>query len=295
LIPSVVRSAAGWLFFAGASCACTSDLPSDLDGKACDRELRCASGFICDGASNRCVRPAELNASASSAAGSGALVSPNDPGDLEATNGEGRQVIRGDELGSGANPTGGSGGNTGLGSNERDGGMPLDGAAASGGSGDAPPDGGNAECSQQLLYPDRDGDGVGLTSGAQLRCAAQDWVSVPGDCRDDLMDVFLGQSRYFGMSYPEPTHADGVSFDFDCNGIEEPDPTNLTLAPVPDCSGLPLTCNQKGFLPAVSGRSGSGIDPRCGSNLLRQCVVSQLVGCDSETLVLGEGDRFRCR
>jgi hypothetical protein len=287
----LIRSAATWLLLAGASGACTSNLPSSLDGKECDAESRCLSGFVCDSGSNRCVRPTELGATDGSS-GAGSLDSRGEPDDLDIGHSEGRQVIQGDPIGSGATASGGA--RAGLTPDDRDGGAPIDAAQSGGGNDQTMPDGGE-ECSQALLYPDGDGDGVGLTSGAELRCAMPGWVSTPGDCRDDLSDVFLGQSRYFGMSYPEPSHADGVSFDFDCDGTEEPDPTNMTLAPVPDCRGLSVTCNEQGYLPVDPGRSGSGIDPRCGSNLLRQCVPSQLLGCVAEVLVLSDDARFRCR
>jgi len=286
----LTRGVATWLFFVGASSACTSQLASNLDGKECDAELRCVSGFVCDGQHNRCVRPGEMSVLDGSS-GAGAVESPGE--DLAVGHDEGPRVMSGDGAAPGAKAAGGAGG-TELAASARDGGAPPDAAQAAVG-GATTSDAGMAACTPQLLYPDADGDGVGSTSGAELRCAVPDWVGTPGDCRDDLSDVFLGQSRYFSVSYPEPTHTDGISFDFDCDGTEVPDPTNLTLAPVPNCAGLSVTCNERGYLPVASGRNGPGIEPRCGSNLLRQCVPSQLLGCVAEDLILAEDARFRCR
>jgi hypothetical protein len=38
--------------------ACDSSLDGDFEGKACDTQGRCASGFICNPALNACFRPA---------------------------------------------------------------------------------------------------------------------------------------------------------------------------------------------------------------------------------------------
>jgi hypothetical protein len=263
--------------------ACTSNLELTLDGKQCQGEEQlCLAGYVCDSQSNLCVLPEQLG-NAGGAAGSG-------------------------EGGRGSSSGGGTGGNALYGS-ALDGGpasAPPDAAASPGPDGGAEHDAGGALehdaaagdagtfCSPSTLYPDHDGDGVGLTSGASVRCPAPGWVSQPGDCRDDQERVYLGQQDSSAVPFPDPTKSQQLSFDFDCSGSEEPDPDNSPSGAPPDCAQL-VTCVGSGYLPAVPARAGAGIEPRCGSNLLRRCVSGALpLTCMAEDLALADELRFRC-
>ena len=131
---------------------------------------------------------------------------------------------------------------------------------------------------------------MGVTAGGTLRCPAPGWVSLSGDCRDDLPNAFPGQTAYFDEPFGEPNKPDGKSFDFDCDGSETPDPSNSFPDPAPECALL--TCGGSGYLPVVPERTGGGSEARCGSNQLRTCTPATL-SCTEGLLVLAE--KFRCR
>lgn len=160
---------------------------------------------------------------------------------------------------------------------------------------DEPPANDVDACAPLALYRDNDGDELGDVSTSRMGCPSRGWVTEPGDCRDDLADVHPRQEVYSSLPYPDVTRLGGVSFDYDCSGGEEPDIGNLTLAPVPTCGGL-LTCEGAGYLPAEPIRTGEGIDPRCGSNVLRSCQLQSVLGaCFAVDDVIADSDRFRCK
>jgi hypothetical protein len=101
------------------------------------------------------------------------------------------------------------------------------------------------------------------------------WVTRAGDCNDALRDANPEQRDFFGVGYDPGTT---LAFDYDCNGREDPDPSQFGRAP--DCSGLNLgACSGSGFGP--TNRAGPGVDPLCGSTVLVQCKVMDLVFCGS--------------
>lgn len=100
-----------------------------------------------------------------------------------------------------------------------------------------------------------------------------------GDCNDDddRVSPEPTPNDYQPSAYTAPSGSE--SFDYDCSGTEESDPTQLGAAP--DCSLLTLNCaGRRGYLP--TGRSGAGINPLCGSTTVRLCVAAAL-GCSAAT------------
>jgi hypothetical protein len=74
------------------------------------------------------------------------------------------------------------------------------------------------------FYEDKDGDGFG-SDRVMFACAIGPGLSeTSGDCHDGNKDVFPGQAKYFGQSYTSPTTGK-KSFDYDCSGDEERDPS----------------------------------------------------------------------
>jgi hypothetical protein len=160
----------------------------------------------------------------------------------------------------------------------------------------APDVGVEAGCTAVPMFPDNDNDGVGVTGPSTLLCPpVEGWSPVPGDCRDDLPNVHLGQTTFFGEPFEDPTKTPPLSFDYDCSTVEFPDPRNEAPAAPPNCSGLigNLNCGGRGYLPGSPARSGAGIEPRCGSNLLRSCVSPSALACAPYDVAVLEP--FRCR
>jgi len=87
-----------------------------------------------------------------------------------------------------------------------------------------------ATCDVQVtLYHDKDGDGFGATDDHMLACAPiPGWVKLPGDCRDDLVQVKPDKAgspdppHASGTGYADPTKPGNISFDYDCDGTETP-------------------------------------------------------------------------
>jgi hypothetical protein len=126
-------------------------------------------------------------------------------------------------------------------------------------------------------YRDADGDGFGRADIERLFCVSpgKGWAERDGDCDDDDANVFPGQTRYFPASY---SAAGRESFDYDCSGAEDPDPSAEALAP--NCPTLALLlCAGAGF--ASTGRMGAGVDPTCGSATRITC--SGVLACVATT------------
>lgn len=258
----------GWI--AGG---CTSDLKLSLDNLRCNESDRCSRGYVCDKPSGYCVRP-EL--------GQPPVFPSTDAGDAG-------QALGG--MGSGG--VGGSGGNAGGAGGSNAGGQ----GAGAGGSlvdldgGLYGPDGGDA-CVPQVIYRDNDNDGFGDVEESRMGCPGNGWVVDGTDCRDDISDVHPAQAEFFGIPY---FGSMAPSFDYDCSGGEEPSPANDTNAEVPNCPALSLVgCQGSGFLPASEPpRDGAGVDPRCGSNLRRNCQANGLA-CESDDTEVGDSLIFLC-
>jgi hypothetical protein len=263
---------------------CTSDLKLDLEGLQCNADGRCVDGYECDVRLNRCVSQV-----------------PDRDGGLGGGIGTGGTGGNGGSAGSGS--LGGRGGLGGSGGSPAGGGVAgIAGSSGAAGAAGTPndPDGGpgtlpDGGCLPTTVYHDLDGDTFGDDSDANVACPSLEWVTVGGDCRDDLAVVNPGQTEHFAVGYPAPG---GVSFDYDCANGEQPDPDNVTNDPAPaDCATLlGLDCTGSGFAPATPARSGDGIEPRCGSNVRTRCELVMLLGdCDAVQDTLDETQAFRCR
>jgi hypothetical protein len=134
---------------------------------------------------------------------------------------------------------------------------------------DARPDAPSEACSPTLLHRDDDGDGYGgsITSTGCTPDSGH-WVTVGGDCDDDNPQVNPGQTAYFSTGYVPPGQT-AVSFDYDCDGQE----TELGSAPKLDCQPSALACTGDGYIPASPARSGTGVDPYCGSDQDETCSL----------------------
>jgi hypothetical protein len=149
-------------------------------------------------------------------------------------------------------------------------------------------------CTEDVAwYPDGDGDSYGRSVAASevvWACPKPrgDWAPRPGDCHDANALVHPGQRSYFGQSYRKP---DGTeSFDYDCSGNEEGNPSQ---ARGPEsCGLLSLTlCAGAGYAPTP--RQGQGVDAYCGSTTRATCRPAGLLGC--QTVSEPEDEPYRCR
>ena len=127
-------------------------------------------------------------------------------------------------------------------------------------------------------------------------CAApgNDWVQMGGDCQDHNSAVHPATSSapmpFQGTGYTD--NAGQESFDYDCNGAEEGDPSQDEVGA---CSGL-TSCDQgaAGYLPRTD-RSGPGVDSFCGSTTTVTCTeLLNLLLCSEASRATSQPPR-RCR
>jgi hypothetical protein len=274
----------GGLWVGSVAGGCTSDLELSLDDKLCNADDRCLDDYQCNLQTRRCVPRGQLPVGGGGAGGRG-----GGTGGAGAGNGGTGIVGEGGDSAGGRYGNGGTAGIAGVA-----------GVAGAGGEQPSDPDAGldppdaDGGCVPTTVYRDDDGDLVGDTSDSRIACPGPGWVTAAGDCRDDLPEVFPGQTEYFAVSYIEPTSpAGGVSFDYDCDNIESP---QLLDPPPPDCTTilLGLNCTGSGHLPADPPRSGGGSEPRCGSNLRRVCTTTGLLACNNDDSQLADDGKFRC-
>jgi hypothetical protein len=139
-------------------------------------------------------------------------------------------------------------------------------------------------------FPDADDDGFGRTAGQVSSCSAPTngkWAPKGGDCNDNEPHAFPQQNEYLATGYAV---SGGVSFDYDCSGQEQPDPSQLGGAP--SCAILALlNCSGSGY--ANTNRTGPGVNPLCGSKTLVTCVVKDALFCEASSIPVSEG--VRCR
>lgn len=108
----------------------------------------------------------------------------------------------------------------------------------------------------QPYYVDGDNDGVGGGTKVGEACTAPAGNSlVPGDCLDANDKVKPGQTTFFAIGY---TNASGkLSYDYDCNGTEQREPTK----PAGDCS----TCRVGDYVTVSRANAPPNADYHCGS------------------------------
>jgi hypothetical protein len=161
------------------------------------------------------------------------------------------------------------------------------GSSGSLGMGEAGDLGAAGSCDPVVWFPDGDGDGYGRSSGQVISCTPPTngaWVRRGGDCDDDNKAVSPKETDYESSSYTTASNA--TSFDYNCSGVEEPDPTELGAAP--PCNSI-LSCTGSGFAPTM--RSGPGVNPLCGSTSKVTCVQGTL-SCAAVVTVVSDG--YRC-
>ena len=166
------------------------------------------------------------------------------------------------------------------------------GSGATGGSAgdlpDAPVDG----CSRPTVYyADKDKDGHGSAATSIVACSppAGTWVTTATDCHDTDSRVHPGQAAYFAVAYRAASG--NSSFDYDCSGSEDEDPSQTKATA--NCGLLSLAlCAGSGY--AETARVGQGLSPYCGSSELRECRAALgILLCESVVKVADEP--FRCR
>jgi hypothetical protein len=159
--------------------------------------------------------------------------------------------------GAGKGGSGGSAGNAGAGGKGGAGGSGgTAGASGSAGSSGGGGNGGGPRDAGSDADPcDLDGDGYRSRT-----------CSGGNDCDDNAALVHPGQLNFS----EDPTHVGGTDFDFDCNGLPQPQFKAV------NCAGLGLTCNQSG-----SGFLGT-MAPACGqTGRFGHCIVNGL-NCDEQ-------------
>jgi hypothetical protein len=244
MIPRLHRGLT-WTLAGAIALACAVDLEPSGAGKACVSDGRCASGYVCS-AEGLCVLPSPAIDSGTAAGhgGSGGQQRELDAGGVGGAGGSRPVVDARSELPEAAD------------------------AAVQ-----------DQACGEPVAYyADDDQDGFGRADAVRFACTPPSggWAAQHGDCDDTSADVFPGQTSYFGVAYSGP-HGD--SFDYDCSGSEDPDPAAGGRAP--DCAALgALDCRGSGF--AATGRTGSGINPLCGSKQKIECT-SALLACAATT------------
>lgn len=178
----------------------------------------------------------------------------------------------------GSGVAGGSPGDSGMGNTTGSGGIMGTGGVGAGGI---------VGCtSPTTFYPDTDKDTYGRSTGTVTGCApppSGNWSTVGGDCDDDDENVHPKQTNYFDA--PHSTSGGIHSFDYDCSGAEEGDPSQVGAAPT--CTLL--ACSGTGYVP--TSRTGPGVNALCGSTVQATCKVGTLQ-C---TTVLLNVPAYRCK
>jgi hypothetical protein len=132
----------------------------------------------------------------------------------------------------------------------------------------------------------------------EIRCPAVGWASQSGDCRDDQPNVFRGQILAFAVPYPDLNQParNNESYDYDCDNLETFDTTNEYSAGAPNCETLAadLSCVGEGYLPTQPARTGTGVNPVCGSRQTEQCEGG-LLACVGEIRNIVIEEAARCR
>lgn len=77
-------------------------------------------------------------------------------------------------------------------------------------------------CKLETFYEDDDLDGWGGSKSVQACAAPPGYTGKTGDCQDGNPHVFPHQQGHFGTAYTTMNGAS--SFDYDCDGLESPDP-----------------------------------------------------------------------
>jgi hypothetical protein len=124
---------------------------------------------------------------------------------------------------------------------------------------------------ERAFHRDADGDGYGSEETILVGCAApapRGWVQAVGDCDDADDAVHPGQKAFFGV--PRAGHGGAPSYDYDCSGKEDPDPSQ---SKAPGCGLLTLgSCAGAGY--NATSRTGTGLNSYCGSKSKTTCAAA---------------------
>jgi hypothetical protein len=166
----------------------------------------------------------------------------------------------------------------------------VDARAPDGGASGGAGAGGAPACDQPTTwYRDDDGDGYGRSTDTLEGCGeppAGHYAAAGGDCNDDNGDVHPKQDAFFDKPYK--TAGNGESYDYDCSGTEDGDAAQTASGG--SCSLNLGSCNGTGY--ASGSRSGSGVNPTCGSHGYQTCKLSSPITCQSTTT--DKSDGYRC-
>lgn len=269
-----------------------------LEDKSCAPGNRCAPGYTCTG--TICVPDDIVMISVPSR--------PDNAGQSGGSAGADGLPAPGGAAGGNAAPAGGAGTGTGTGTMEQPpggvGGMP--GSAGAGSMEPGPSSGGrdpgasepgaDAGCTPVRLFRDSDGDRFGSNApeDERLDCPPVDgFVAVSGDCNDAEPDVFPEQAEFFAVGYDTES---GTSFDYDCDGSEEPGLDERFVPAPADCEIRTPNCGTAavGYREPLTPREGAGVDPLCGSSDRVRCSAATTTTCALAPFA-GERPTYTCR
>jgi hypothetical protein len=243
--------------------------------------------------------------------GEGALGTGSRGSEGGASDAGGRSAASGGKSSSSSGGANGNGGRTGAGGKASTGGTLGVGGAAGAATGGVAATGGalgnggrtgaggtmsSGGCSASKWYADSDADQFGDDTQTTIACTppAGHWVLLGGDCNDGNADVHPATSSnpvaFHGSGYANT--AGQESFDYDCSGNEDGDPSQQEIAA---CSGL-TACDQgvQGYV-ARSDRAGASIDSYCGSTTTVTCSkLLNLLICGEASRATSQPPR-RCR
>lgn len=121
-------------------------------------------------------------------------------------------------------------------------------------------------------YVDGDRDGWGKRVGGYACTPPPSFVGRRGDCDDGEASVNAGQTAFFAKGYKV---AEGTSFDYDCDGVEQPEPAGPAAPPLGACSAAGCV---PGYAP-VPRTAPPGANLFCGSSSKYTCSGTQSVNC----------------
>ncbi|HEX4341093.1 MAG TPA: hypothetical protein VH062_34530 [Polyangiaceae bacterium] len=158
--------------------------------------------------------------------------------------------------------------------------------------------GSGGECANPVAwYVDNDQDGYGSSSAPALLSCDQPgphYTKVGGDCHDGNKDVHpqvtAQEKAYFEAPY---SATNGVnSFDYDCSGTEDGDPSEPKAAS--SCPALSAgACGGSGYLMVATGGRAAP-NGYCGSKSYRTCVSQVALLCQAQD-VTNFSVAYRCK
>ena len=121
-------------------------------------------------------------------------------------------------------------------------------------------------------YVDGDRDGWGKRVGGYACAPPPSFVTRRGDCDDGEPNVHSGQVAFFAKGYKT---GEGTSFDYDCDGVEQPEPVGGSVVQLGACSAAGCT---PGYA-AVPRTAPAGANLWCGSTVKFTCAGPSTTSC----------------